>query len=68
MLGKKGWFAQGKIRIVLGPLNSQQLNKFAPGTKALKALNELVRLYKGMVTNYEFIIRIRKNDIPEKYN
>ena len=66
MIGKKGWFAQGKIRIILGPLNSQQLNKFAPGTKALKALNELVRLYVGMESDYEFIIRIRKCDIPQK--
>lgn len=66
MLGKKGWFAQGKIHIILGPLNKQQLNKFAPGTYALKALNELVRMYVGMENDYEFIIRIRKNDIPEK--
>ena len=42
MLGKKGWFAQGKIRIILGPLSKTQLKNFAPGTQALKALNELV--------------------------
>ena len=66
MLGRKGWFAQGKISIILGPLNSQQLSKFAPGTRALKALNELVRLYVGMENDYEFIIRIRKCDIPER--
>ncbi len=66
MLGKKGWFAQGKIHISLGPLNKQQLAQFAPGTQALKALNELVRLYLGMENDYEFIIRIRKSDIPER--
>lgn len=66
MLGKKGWFAQGKIHIILGPLNSKQLKQFAPGTHALRALNELVRLYVGLESDYDFIIRIRKKDIPEK--
>jgi type VI secretion system protein ImpH len=66
MLGKKGWFAQGKIRIILGPLNKRQLNHIAPGTDTLKAFNELVRLYVGMENDYEFIIRIYKKDIPNK--
>jgi len=66
MLGKKGWFAQGKIHIILGPLNKQQLDKFSPGTYALKALNELVRMYVGMEIDYDFIIRIKKSDIPAK--
>lgn len=66
MLGKRGWFAQGKIHIVLGPLNKHQLKNFAPGTNSLTALNELVRMYVGMETDYDFIIRIHKNDIPDK--
>lgn len=66
MLGKKGWYSQGKIQIILGPLNRQQLEQFAPGTETLKALNEMVRLYVGMEQSYEFIIRINKVDIPER--
>lgn len=66
MLGKSGWFAQGKIRIILGPLNRQQLQHFSPGTSSLKALHELTRLYVGLENDYEFIIRIRKRDFPEK--
>jgi len=66
MIGKKGWFAQGKIHIILGPLNKQQLQAFAPGTNSLKALNELVRMYVGMENDYDFIIRIKKSDIPDK--
>ncbi len=65
MIGSKAWFAQGKIRIILGPLNRQQLNQFAPGTYTLKALNELVRMYVGMENDYEFIIRTKKSEIPE---
>lgn len=66
MIGKKGWFAQGKIRIILGPLNKTQLRRFAPGTVTLKALNELVRMYVGMENDYEFRIRIYKRDKPQR--
>lgn len=66
MLGHKGWFAQGKIRISLGPLNREQFYKFAPGTKALKALNDMVRLYVGIERDYEFIIEVKRRDIPPK--
>ncbi|MFV1982581.1 MAG: type VI secretion system baseplate subunit TssG [Thiohalomonadales bacterium] len=66
ILGRKGLFAQGKIRIILGPLNKSQLKRFAPGTKTLKALNELVRIYAGIECNYDFIIRAKRSDIPNK--
>ena len=66
MLGRKGWFAQGKFRVILGPLNSKQLHSFAPGTSALKALNEMVRFYAGLEYDYDFIIRIKRSDIPDK--
>jgi len=66
MLGRKGWFSQGKIRIVLGPLNKSQLNQFTPGTTTLKALDEIVRLYIGIEHDYDFIMKIKKKDIPER--
>ena len=64
MLGSKGWFAQGKIHIILKPENKQQFNKFSPGTKTLAALNELVRLYIGLEHDFDFIVRIKRADIP----
>ena len=66
MLGKNGWFAQGKIRIILGPLDKTQLHTFAPGTRALMALDELIRIYIGMEYDYDFIIRVKRGDIPDK--
>lgn len=66
MLGHKGWFAQGKFNIVLGPLSKDQLQIFAPGTKALKSLNEIVQIYAGMEYNYDFIIKVKRSDIPHK--
>lgn len=64
MLGKKGWFSQGKIEIILGPLNKQQLQKFTPGTPLLKALDEMVRLYLGFEQDYRFILQVQKKDMP----
>lgn len=66
ILGKKGWFAQGKFNIILGPLSKEQLQTFSPGTKALKALNEIVQIYVGMEHGYDFTIRVKRSDIPEK--
>lgn len=66
MLGRKGWFAQGKINIVLGPLTKEQLTIFSPGTKAIKALNEIVQIYAGMEYDYDFIIKVKRSDIPAK--
>ena len=66
ILGKSGWFSQGKIQIVLGPLDKNQLRKFAPGKSSLIALNELVRLYLGIENDFEFIVRVHKQDLPDK--
>jgi type VI secretion system protein ImpH len=66
MLGSRGWFSQGKIRIILGPLNKQNMDSFAPGTKTLKALNEIVRFYTRIDVDYDFVIRVNRADIPDK--
>jgi len=68
MLGKQGWFAQGKINIILGPLSTQQLKKFTPNTSYLKALNEIVRLYLGFEHDYSFILQVHQKDMPESTN
>ncbi len=66
MLGRSGWFAQGKIRIILGPLNKKQAQKFAPDTKALYAINEIVKIYTRMEYEYDFIVRIKRRDTLDK--
>jgi len=66
MLGARGWIAQGKIRILLGPLNKEQFYRFAPGTKALAAMNDMVQLYLGLEHDYEFVIEVKRADLPNK--
>ncbi|TYK65446.1 type VI secretion system baseplate subunit TssG [Colwellia echini] len=64
MLGKSGFFAQGKVNIILGPLTAAQLKKFSPHTPYLKALDELVRLYLGFEHDYSFTLRTLKKELP----
>lgn len=66
VFGRKGWFAQGKVRIRIGPLNQQQFHSFAPGSKTLQALNEIVRFYLGAGTDYDFVIEVDRNHLSEK--
>ena len=66
MLGKSGFFAQGKINIILGPLTAEQLQKFTPNTPHIKALDELVRLYLGFEQDYSFILRTLKKELPNQ--
>ena len=66
MLGSRGWIAQGKIRIVLGPLTKAQFYQFAPGTKALACMNDMVRFYMGLEHDYEFVIEVNRSDLPNK--
>jgi type VI secretion system protein ImpH len=66
MIGQKGWFSQGKIRIILGPLTQKQLHTFAPGTSTLKALDEIVKLYINFEHDYDYVMRIRRSDIPNR--
>ncbi len=66
ILGSKGWFAQGKIRIVLGPLNHEQFRRFAPGTTTLRRLHEIVRLYAGTELETEYVLRVARRYIPQR--
>jgi len=66
MLGRKGWFSQGRIKIILEPLDQEQLNNFSPGTSSLKAIDEIIRLYLGIEYDYNLIIKIKKKDISVK--
>lgn len=66
MLGRKGWFAQGKSRIKLGPLNKEQFYRFAPGTSALKSLNEMVTTYLGLEQDFDFEIQVKREHVPNK--
>lgn len=66
MLGGRGWIGQGKIKILIGPLNKEQFYRFAPGTTALAAMHDMVQMYLGLEHDYEFIIEVKRADLPNK--
>lgn len=66
ILGSKGWFAQGKIRVHIGPLNAEQFQRFAPGTTTLRRLNEIVKMYTGSELDAEYVLRVARQHIPNR--
>lgn len=66
ILGGKGWFAQGKIRVKIGPLNAEQFKQFAPGTTTLRRLNEVVKLYSGGELDTEYVLKVTRQHIPRR--
>lgn len=64
IIGQRGWFAQGKFQVIIGPLNREQFDGLAPGTPKLKAIDEIIRLYCGLESDYEFVIRMKKSFVP----
>ena len=66
MLGRRGWFAQGKVRIIIRPQNKKQAQIFALNTKALYAMNEIVKLYLRLEHDYDYIIRVKRRDTLDK--
>lgn len=66
LVGSKGWFAQGKMRIILGPLNGEQFQRFAPGTRTLRQLNEMVKMFAGAENECEYVLRVARVHIPPR--
>lgn len=64
ILGQKGWFAQGKLRIVAGPLTARQFKDFAPGTQTLNKLHELSSLYVGAENEIEYRLKTTRDQLP----
>lgn len=66
MLGKRGWVAQEKVKVIIGPLDAEQFRRFAPGGSTLKAMNELVRFYIGIDNDFDFNILVKRNATPDR--
>ena len=66
LLGRRGWFAQGRFEIVIGPLNRDQFEQLAPGRPMLKAIDELVRFYVGVDLDYDFVVLLHRKHLPDQ--
>lgn len=66
LIGSKGWYAQGKIQINIGPLSKTQFNSVKPGSSKLTAIKEIVRLYVGIEQDFELNIKLKRSDLGER--
>lgn len=66
ILGGKGWFVQGKMRLVIGPLHAEQFQRFGPGTRALARLNEMTKVFAGVENEAEYVLRVSRRNLPNR--
>ncbi|MFJ4153301.1 type VI secretion system baseplate subunit TssG [Pseudomonas sp. NPDC089752] len=53
MLGRRVWDAQGKFRLLIGPLDMLQLSRLLPGRQGMIRLTDWVRHYAGLVLEWD---------------
>ncbi len=64
ILGARVWGVQHKIRVVLGPLEAQQLLRFLPGMPSLRRLRDAVRNYLGLEYAWDLQLVVERARVP----
>ena len=64
VIGRRVWDVQGKVRIVVGPIDAEAFYSLLPGGDARKPLSELVRLYLGMELDAEVRLVLLPDEVP----
>lgn len=65
VIGNRAWDVQSRFRVQLGPLSMDEFNQLLPGTKKLKAVEELIRFYAGSEKDFEVQLVLQREHIPE---
>jgi type VI secretion system protein ImpH len=63
-VGASVWAAQGKFRIVLGPLRYAEFERFLPGSRALGQLTAIVRNYVGYELAWDLQLVLDRHTVP----
>lgn len=63
-LGAATWQSQHQFEVALGPLQLQQFEQFLPGTRALRELAALIRLYTNDEWSWRLRLRLAGNEVP----
>jgi len=64
VLGKKVWNAQHKFRLVIGPLDMDQVRRLLPGQGSMQRLNAWVRQYAGLALDWDVNLIVKKEHLP----
>jgi type VI secretion system protein ImpH len=63
-LGRRVWLAQGKFRVVLGPLTRHQFDRVSQGGAELPRLIALIRGYAGDALRWDLRLQLRPDAVP----
>jgi type VI secretion system protein ImpH len=63
-LGAASWQCQCRFEVVVGPLSFEDFLQYLPGSRALRALGDLVRLYTTGEWSWRVRLLVRRGDVP----
>lgn len=63
-LGAASWQRNGRFEIVVGPMPFEGFMQFLPGSRALRALRDLVRLYTSGEWSWQLRLLVNDGDAP----
>ncbi|MFJ4344271.1 type VI secretion system baseplate subunit TssG [Pseudomonas sp. NPDC089401] len=64
VLGAKVWDAQGKFRLLIGPLDMAQVRRLLPGSPTLQRLVDWVRQYAGLALAWDINLIVARQHLP----
>lgn len=64
VLGKQVWDCQHKFRLVIGPLDYADHQRFLPGGASLARLLAWVRTYAGLALDWDLRLVLKKEQLP----
>lgn len=63
-LGAASWQRQSRFEVVVGPMPFEQFMRFLPGSRALRSLGDLVRLYTSGEWSWQVRLLVQDGDVP----
>lgn len=63
-LGAAAWQSGNRFEVRIGPMRFEDFLQFLPGSRALRALKDLVRLYTSDEWSWQVRLIVRKGDAP----
>ncbi|MFJ2982140.1 MULTISPECIES: type VI secretion system baseplate subunit TssG [unclassified Pseudomonas] len=64
VLGSQVWDAQGKFRLLIGPLDMAQVRRLLPGGEGMRRLTDWVRHYAGLALEWDVNLIVAREHLP----
>jgi type VI secretion system protein ImpH len=63
-LGAAAWQSQNRFEVVVGPVRFEEFLQFLPGSRALRSLRDLIRLYTSDEWSWQVRLIVQEDDAP----